>query len=150
MILAVASASRPAAARLASGGFGTTALLFFRRTISLASLVHFINRHGKSLPARLNAKISSAISSEGTHMPDTTLQLPALLLYRPLVRNRPNSSGRLGVANQFSTASLARSGQSIFPIGRLDCSIAFVSIRGRDLLSSRWIPRRRVDAARPE
>jgi len=77
MILAVASASRPAAARLASGGFGTTALLFFRRTISLASLVHVINRHGKSLPARLNAKISSAISSEGTHIPDTTLQLPA-------------------------------------------------------------------------
>src|SRR5207253_6987602 len=75
---------------------------------------------------------------------------PPLLLYRPLVRNRPNSSGRLGVANQFSTASLARSGQSIFPIGRLDCSIAFVSIRGRDLLSSRSLPRRRVDARSEE
>src|SRR5439155_22296086 len=70
------------------------------------------------------------------------------LVGRPLVRNRPNSPGHLGVANQFSTASLARSGQSIFPIARPDCSIAFVSIRGIDLLSSRSLPRTRVDAAR--
>jgi len=47
-----------------------------------------------------------------------------------------------------SIGSLARSDQSSFLIDQLDCSIACVAIRGRDLLSSRSLPRRRADAAR--
>jgi len=42
----------------------------------------------QSLPARLNAKISSAISSEGRTCPILPCNFPPLLLYRPLVRNR--------------------------------------------------------------
>ncbi len=40
-------------------------------------------------------------------------------------------------------------GQSIFPIGWLDCSIAFFAV-GRDLLSSTSHPRTHADEARRE
>ena len=48
----------------------------------------------------------------------------------------------------FFRNGLAGSFQSIVPIGRLDCSIAFVAIQDRDSLANTSHQRTRVDAAR--
>jgi hypothetical protein len=69
---------------------------------------------------------SRKIVDETTLLSSTTAWSPAAT--RPI--------HLLGVAKQFPAVLLARSGQLIFPIGWLDCSIASVAIHGRDLLSS--------------